>query len=447
MRYCAVSIVGLLLGIVAPAAGQAATDAVATEPAATMELRKFETRYYTMYTDLDDEHVREATIRMTRMAEEYHERTKGFSGRIRSKFPFFLFKSEALYYQAGGRPGTAGVFMGSPSAGFRLMALAGEMPDDRTWHTVQHEGFHQFAHAVIGGDLPIWVNEGLAEYFGESLFTGDGFVTGVIPPWRLERIKATFAAERFLSIEQMMLMSHNEWNLRMSGANYDQAWAMVHFLAHAEDGRYQKAFTQFMNMVGRGAQWGQAWSASFGSPKGFEERWRKYWAELPANPTERLYVRATLETLMSFLARAAIEGQLFDDFDSFRTAATGRQLKLSDANWLPPALLEDALSRSREFRGQWRLDASVRPARLTYVMEDQTQLVATAALKGPVVEKISVMTDELPRVIAEARKLLEAGKRAEARALLQVGMKQSARSPAMDEARQLVAEIRGGVTR
>ena len=61
--------------------------------------------------------------------------------------------------------------------------------DARTWHTVQHEGFHQFAHVVIRGDLPIWVNEGLAEYFGEAVFTGDGFVSGVIPPTAMTGIR------------------------------------------------------------------------------------------------------------------------------------------------------------------------------------------------------------------------------------------------------------------
>ena len=32
----------------------------------------------------------------------------------------------------------------------------------RTWHVVQHEGFHQFVFAVIRGEIPTWVNEGLA---------------------------------------------------------------------------------------------------------------------------------------------------------------------------------------------------------------------------------------------------------------------------------------------
>ena len=45
-------------------------------------------------------------------------------------------------------------------------------------------------HAFIGGDIPIWVNEGLAEFFAQGLYTGDGFVTGVIPPSRLDRLKS-----------------------------------------------------------------------------------------------------------------------------------------------------------------------------------------------------------------------------------------------------------------
>ena len=50
--------------------------------------------------------------------------------------------------------------------------------------TVERGKIKEFARAIgeygsvvlIGGNIPIWVNEGMAEYFGEGLFTGDGFV-------------------------------------------------------------------------------------------------------------------------------------------------------------------------------------------------------------------------------------------------------------------------------
>ena len=47
------------------------------------KLTIYQTKYYVMHTDLPVPEAREAAIRMTRMAEEYHERTKAFSGTKR----------------------------------------------------------------------------------------------------------------------------------------------------------------------------------------------------------------------------------------------------------------------------------------------------------------------------------------------------------------------------
>jgi hypothetical protein len=213
-------------------------------------MQAYQSPYYDIYTDLEPERAQEAILRMTRMAEEYHERTKDFSGVIRNKFPFFLFKNAADYYSAGGMAGSAGVFMVRGNDA-RLMAIAGEKSTNGTWHVVQHEGFHQFAHAVIGGDLPSWLNEGLAEYFGEGIFTGDGMVTGVISPNRCKRVQDQIKNKRFKSIKQMMLLSHAQWNAEMDVTNYDMAWSMAHFLAHGDNGKYQGAFSSFVRDLGR----------------------------------------------------------------------------------------------------------------------------------------------------------------------------------------------------
>src|SRR5687768_12812023 len=148
------------------------------------KLQAYESAYYTIYTDLPAEDAKEAAIRMTRIAEEYYERTKDFSGKINRRLPFYLFREMADYYEAGGLPGSGGVFNGR-----RLMAIAGAKPTPTTWMIVQHEGFHQFARAVIGGEIPVWANEGLADYFAVSVFTGDGMVSGVVPNWRLRRVQ------------------------------------------------------------------------------------------------------------------------------------------------------------------------------------------------------------------------------------------------------------------
>src|SRR3712207_464689 len=73
-------------------------------------LPKYEGRYYIIHTDLTDDDLKEAELRMSRMAEEYHERTKGFAGDIRSKLPFYLYRNEQDYYAAGGTRDSAGFF-------------------------------------------------------------------------------------------------------------------------------------------------------------------------------------------------------------------------------------------------------------------------------------------------------------------------------------------------
>lgn len=312
-------------------------------PASMPPMTMYDTRYYHVYTDVDSEEAREACIRITKMAEEYHNRTSDFAGQITTKLPFYLFKSADEYYAAGGPANSAGVFNGT-----RLMAIGDKRYGRQVWHVMQHEGFHQFVRAVIGGTIPIWVNEGMAEYFGEGIFTGDGYITGVISPGRLERVRKTLALPQlgggFKPLGQMMRLSHAMWNEEMSLRNYDQAWSMVQFLAHGEGGKYQRAFGQYMGMVGSGHDPQLAWSAIFGNDTdAFDARWRAYWESLPPSPTSDLYAQATVATLTSFLARAIDQKQTFDSFDAFTSEAENGTLRIGADEWLPPSLLESTL--------------------------------------------------------------------------------------------------------
>src|SRR5262249_24093662 len=106
------------------------------------ELQTYETKYYVIHTDLNADEEREAEVRMTKMAEEYYHRTQDFAGAITQRMPFFLYKHADDYYATGAPRGTAGYFNGK-----ELVAVAEDM-GPRTWNTVQHEGFHQFAHLV-----------------------------------------------------------------------------------------------------------------------------------------------------------------------------------------------------------------------------------------------------------------------------------------------------------
>jgi len=307
-------------------------------------LQTFETRYYILKTDVPSDEAREASLRMTKMAEEYAARTRDFSGEIRQKFPFYLIHDADVYLKHGGVSGSAGLFNGSA-----LVVHVPDHVDARVWHVLQHEGFHQFAAAVIGGDRPVWVNEGLAEYFGEAIFTGDEFVTGIIPQWRLERMRREMSAGQFRSIDQMMQMNLDEWNSKLSIVNYDQGWSMVHFLIHGDGGKYRQAFAAFMVDLSRNRPWPSAWQDNFGDASGFQQRWQDFWQKLPDNPTAELSTKANVATLTSFLARAISQKQAFASYEAFAKSARQGSLKMAADQWLPQSLLVNAIADADDF--------------------------------------------------------------------------------------------------
>lgn len=445
-------------------------------------IERYETAYYVMHTDLDPDGAREAAIRMTKMAEEYYERTKEFSGQINRKFPFYLYRSPRDYLRAGGIPGSSGFFDGN-----RLVAIASDRAGRGTWHVVQHEGFHQFARAVIGGQIPVWVNEGLAEYFGQSVFTGDGFVTGLIPAGRLKRVQQQIRENRFRPLPEMMVMTLREWNGALSVVNYDQGWSMVHFLAHAERGRYQGAFADFIRAIGSGKPYVPAWIDIFGRDvSAFEQRWRDYWLNLPENPTGDLYAKAVTATLTSHLARAYAQKQSFDTFGEFLKSAEAGGLKMHEEDWLPPGLLKEMVELSKKL-GKWSLEPGEKGTRTLVCRYDEKttwrgtftpgrsgrvgrvsvdaagRSGQTVAVRKPATEPTNVRVAPSPgdepvpatrsagkvvtvdpvRSAINLAKVYETNKdKAKARAVLERALKENPESPAAADARAMLRQLK-----
>lgn len=370
-------------------------------------LKVFESPYYHVYTDINADSAREAVIRMTKMAEAYHERTAAFSGVIREKLPFYLFDTGEEYHAAGGMVGSAGVFDGRSLMAMAIKDREGHIAKP-TWHVVQHEGFHQFVHAVIRGDIPTWTNEGLAEYFGEGIFTGDGFITGIIPPQRLKRIKSEIADSKYKPFPKIMFLDQKSWNAELgsdqasAGVNYDEAWSMVQFLAHGENGKYQKAFSGFMYDVGRGQPWEKAWQANVGTADGFEDKWKAYWTGQPENPTINLYAQASVAMLTSFVGRAYTQKQTFDNFEEL-TRTDPSAMKAAPADWLPPSLFTDGLSLAKKLTDEGDTFAITTESpknklpQITCTLPDGSKLVGRFAVRGLMIGKVDVEIVPVPK--------------------------------------------------
>jgi hypothetical protein len=272
------------------------------------------------------------------------------------------------------------------------MALAPDPLHDGFWQTVQHEGFHQFAHQTISRKMPVWLDEGLAEYFEHGIWTGDGFVTGVIPPVRLKRIKKLIAEQKVRAFEEMLEMTRLEWNAAILKANYDQAWSMVHFLIQGEGGKYQQGFAEFVNDIADYRPWKMAFKRRFGSDlQGFQRRYSSWWSSLPEDPTGERYDLAVAQTLTSYLGRAHAQRQVFSDAGAFMLAGRNGGLKCDPGQWLPPGLLVSALERARS-AGKWSLIRTRGAPKLVLENANGVVFTGTFEILGSNVRNVRVTT-------------------------------------------------------
>jgi hypothetical protein len=209
----------------------------------------------------------------------------------------------------------------------------------------------------------------------------------------------------FRGLKDIMEMSHQEWNSALGakpgqpGAgnaqmNYDTAWAMVHFMAHADGGKYQVPFSQFLVQMGSGKNWQKAWNNTFGSDAGFEQKWREYWTSMPENPTADLYAQAATAMLTSFLGRATVQKQTFESFDAL-IGTDGKDIKVGKSDWLPPGLFENAKDLVSELQKQGA-KFTLTPAKggtpptIQCVLADGKTLTGTFTVSAGKVTKVKV---------------------------------------------------------
>jgi len=440
--------------------------AVLCAPAAGGQLRQYETPYYIIHSDMDSETVQEAIIRTSVMAADYVRLFSGFAGQINRKWEMYLFARHRDYIDAGGIEGSSGIFM-RRGKDVRLMTFAQQR--GVSWHTVQHEGAHQFVYRMIGDEVPAWVNEGLAEYFGASLFTGDAMVHGIVSPQQAGQIKQSIRSRKYVAFARVMDADRDRWVEHLGTAPYDQAWSMVHFLLHGDNGKYASQFHAYLLDIGRGgAEPKQAWAKHFGTNiDQFERRWAAWWLAYPSDGSRDVYEEATFRVMTSFLARYLLQNLQLASAEEFFRAAETQPLRLDPASWLPRLTLRQALQAAPELglwsiergaQGRWKLICT-RPDKARWVGEfrlTQGRVVdMTAQLEHPrkgsteagrrtgqTRPKRTVRHEDLVlTAIRQAQLHIKAGLPEKARAVLTEALEVNPRSFRAQKARQMLAEL------
>jgi hypothetical protein len=239
---------------------------------------------YVLTTDLDPETAVEMTLRLEDLRQTLDQWTENSPGEVTGQAEVFVFRDSAAYVGAGGDPAVRGQYL--PDRRRIVIHARDGASIESTARLLQHEAFHHVAHLAIRTELPPWLLEGLAEYFAEGLWVGDGgaVVLGFVSPHRLEWIREQMAADQLLPLDRLMALGQEAWNRRAiessnspeSRSMYPQAYAIVHFLLHGGWDEGEKLLRQCVSGRLPREVMSRLWSEL--RPE-LERRFREYWSK------------------------------------------------------------------------------------------------------------------------------------------------------------------------
>jgi len=169
------------------------------------------------------------------------------------------------YWENKGQAHPAGIYL--PGDDRHYVTVRTDLSTDNPYYLV----YHEYTHAIMGLNfrgLPVWLNEGLAEYYGNSVIEERDVEIGKVPAYHLR----TLQQEPLIPIETLLRVDerspyYNEQN--HASMFYAESWAIVHYLMLDPEARKKQLLNNFIrSWNASGDQLGAA-QKTFGDLKQF----------------------------------------------------------------------------------------------------------------------------------------------------------------------------------
>jgi len=188
-----------------------------------------------------------------------------------------VFKSDSSYKPYKPNPNIAGYFQ--PGADVNYITLTSErVSGDQSFRVIFHEYVHLLIENTMGPTVPIWFNEGLAEYYStfdvtdenRKALLGDLIANHVLylRDSKLLPLRTLFAVDH----KSPYYNEGNKMNIF-----YAESWMLMHYLLQGEGQKRRPQLARFLDLAGSGATIDEAFQQAFQTDVDtFEKSFKSY---------------------------------------------------------------------------------------------------------------------------------------------------------------------------
>ena len=234
---------------------------------------------FTVVSNAGDREARRIAAQFEEIREVFHAAFPTLRTDLGKPVLIFALKNEdsiksllPAYWETKGHSHPAGFYVTREERDFVLVRtdLEGENPYEIA--------YHEYTHALVRlnfRDIPVWMNEGLAEYLGNTVIGDKEVQIGKIAPGHLEILRTN----KLIPIDTLFQVDenspyYNEQN--RTSVFYAESWALVHYLMLDPDARKRQLLLNFLNAWTASDNQIEAAQKTFGDLKKFSQVMEAY---------------------------------------------------------------------------------------------------------------------------------------------------------------------------
>ncbi|MFB3923592.1 MAG: DUF1570 domain-containing protein [Terriglobia bacterium] len=221
----------------------------AEKPQVWLELRS---PHFTVFTNGNDKQARRVAQQMEQIRAVFHMAFP--RARVDSGAPILVFAAkdektfkalEPAAWTQKGQAERTGMFQRGPEKNFVLLRL--DVESEEVWHIV----FHEYTHFLVQQDLqslPLWLDEGLAEFYGNSRILDKEVWLGRPSGPHVLLLRGT----PLIPLETLFKVDHSSsyYNEKNKGTIfYAESWALTHYLLAKRGTGQTNPAVEFVNLL------------------------------------------------------------------------------------------------------------------------------------------------------------------------------------------------------